>query len=80
MKPFGLLWHFEPYDDFRTRRYHSHSSRTCLAVYPFSTIRATKSACLFASSALALALNEITGSRSSTCEKMRFSMTSRIFS
>ena len=30
-----------PYWDLRTRKYHSHSSRTCFSVYPFSTIRAT---------------------------------------
>ena len=30
-------------DDFLTRKYHSHNSRTCFAVYPLSTIRCTNS-------------------------------------
>ena len=42
--------------------------------------RATKSACLVASSALAFALNEITGSSSSVFENIFFSMTVRNFS
>ena len=44
------------------------------------TIRATKSSCFFSVSPSFFVPNEITGNRSSTCENIRFSMTSRIFS
>jgi hypothetical protein len=68
------------HDDLRTRRYHSTSRRTCFGVYPFATMRSTKFWCFFCSSAEALALNEITGSRSSVVENIFFSITVRSFS
>src|SRR5258708_9278371 len=68
------------HDDLRTRRYQSHRSRTCFGVYPFATIRLTKSSCLRCSSADPFALNEMTGKSSSVFENIFFSITTRNFS